>query len=107
AGGATVIAAMGAIAQLKPKTNVIGIICATENMPSGKATKPGDGVRAMNGKSIEIINTDAEGRLVLADGLCWARKLGATHLVDIATLTGAAVIAFGHTTTGVMSNDRE
>ena len=107
AGGATVIAAMSAIAQLKPKTNVIGVVCASENMPSGKATKPGDVVRAMNGKSIEVINTDAEGRLVLADGLCWARKLGATHLVDIATLTGAAVIALGHTTTGVMSNDRE
>lgn len=107
AGGATVLAAMSAIGQLKPKSNVIGIVCATENMPSGKATKPGDIVRAMNGKSIEVINTDAEGRLVLADGLCWARKLGATHLVDIATLTGAAVVAFGHTTTGVMSNDRE
>ena len=107
AGGAAVVGAMTAIAQLKPHANVIGIICATENMPSGRATKPGDVVRAMNGKSIEIINTDAEGRLVLADGLCWARKLGATHLVDIATLTGAAVVAFGHTTTGVMSNDRE
>jgi len=107
AGGATVIAAMSAIAQLKPKANVIGIIAASENMPGGKATKPGDVVRAMNGKSIEVINTDAEGRLVLADGLCWARKLGATHLVDIATLTGAAVIALGHSTTGVMSNDRE
>jgi len=107
AGGATVIAAMSAIAQLKPKANVIGIVAASENMPGGRATKPGDVVRAMNGKSIEIINTDAEGRLVLADGLCWARKLGATHLVDIATLTGAAVIALGHSTTGVMSNDRE
>lgn len=107
AGGATVIAAMSAIGQLKPKSNVIGIVCATENMPSGTATKPGDIVRAMNGKSIEVINTDAEGRLVLADGICWARKLGATHLLDIATLTGAAVVTFGHTTTGVMSNDRE
>jgi len=107
AGGATVIGAMSAIARLKPKANVIGIVCATENMPSGHATKPGDIVRAMNGKSIEVINTDAEGRLVLADGLCWARKLGATHLVDIATLTGAVVVALGNTTTGVMSNDRE
>ena len=107
AGGATVLAAMSAIAALKPKSNVIGIVAASENMPSGRATKPGDVVRAMNGKSIEVINTDAEGRLVLADGLCWARKLGATHLVDIATLTGAAVVAFGHTTTGVMANDRE
>ncbi len=107
AGGATVIGAMAAIAQLKPKINVVGIVCATENMPSGKATKPGDVVRAMNGKTIEVINTDAEGRLVLADGLCFARKLGATHLVDIATLTGAVVVALGNLTTGVMSNDRE
>jgi len=107
AGGATVIAAMSAIARLKPKANVIGVVAATENMPSGHATKPGDIVRAMNGKSIEVINTDAEGRLVLADGLCWAQKLGATHLVDIATLTGAVVVALGNSTTGVMANDRE
>jgi leucyl aminopeptidase len=107
AGGATVIAALAAIAQLKPKINVVGVVAATENMPSGKATKPGDVVRAMNGKTIEVINTDAEGRLVLADGLLYARKLGATHLVDIATLTGAVVIALGNTSTGVMSNDRE
>lgn len=107
AGGAAVIGAMAAIAQLKPKANVIGIVMATDNMPSSKATKPGDIVRAMNGKSIEITNTDAEGRLVLADGLCYARKLGATHLVDIATLTGAAVIALGNVSTAVMSNDRQ
>ncbi|MDQ6781734.1 MAG: leucyl aminopeptidase [Candidatus Eremiobacteraeota bacterium] len=107
AGGATVIGAMAAIARLKPAINVIGVVMATDNMPSGKATKPGDIVHAMNGKSIEIINTDAEGRLVLADGLCYARKLGATHMVDVATLTGAAVIALGNTTTGVMANDRE
>jgi leucyl aminopeptidase len=107
AGGATVIATLDAIARLKPKINVVGIVVATENMPSGKATKPGDVVRAMNGKTIEVINTDAEGRLVLADGLVYARRLGATHLVDIATLTGAVVTALGHTSTGVMSNDRE
>jgi leucyl aminopeptidase len=107
AGGAAVIGALAAIAQLKPKINVIGVIAATENMPSGKATKPGDVVRAMNGKTIEVINTDAEGRLVLADGLLYARKQGATHLVDIATLTGAVVVALGNTSTGVMSNDRE
>jgi leucyl aminopeptidase len=106
AGGATVIATMAAIAQLKPKVNVTAVVCATENMPSGKATRPGDVVRAMNGKSIEVINTDAEGRLVLADGLCYAQHLGATHLVDVATLTGAVVVALGNTTTGVMSNDR-
>lgn len=107
AGGATVIGAMAAIAQLRPKVNVIGIVMATDNMPSSKATKPGDIVRAMNGKTIEITNTDAEGRLVLADGLCYARKLGATHLVDVATLTGAAVIALGNLSTAVMSNDRQ
>ncbi|MDQ6766202.1 MAG: leucyl aminopeptidase [Candidatus Eremiobacteraeota bacterium] len=107
AGGATVIGAMAAIGQLKPKANVIGIVMATDNMPSSKATKPGDIVRAMNGKTIEITNTDAEGRLVLADGLVYAKKLGATHLVDIATLTGAAVVALGNTTTGVMANDRQ
>jgi leucyl aminopeptidase len=107
AGGATVIGALAAIAQLRPKTNVIGVVMATDNMPSGSATKPGDIVRAMNGKSIEITNTDAEGRLVLADGLSYARKLGATHLVDIATLTGAAVVALGNVSTAVMSNDRQ
>src|SRR5206468_1979557 len=92
AGGATMIGAMRAIALLKPKVKVIGIVCATENMPSGKAQKPGDIQTAMSGKTIEIINTDAEGRLVLADGLCYARQLGCTHLVDAATLTGAVVV---------------
>ena len=85
AGGATMIGVMRAIALLKPKVKVIGIVCATENMPSGKAQKPGDVQIAMSGKSIEIINTDAEGRLVLADGLYYARQLGCTHLVDAAT----------------------
>ena len=84
AGGATMIGAMRAIALLKPKIKVIGIVCATENMPSGKAQKPGDIKTAMSGKTIEIINTDAEGRLVLADGLCYARQLGCTHLIDAA-----------------------
>jgi leucyl aminopeptidase len=93
AGGATMIGAMRAIALLKPRVKVIGIVCATENMPSGKAQKPGDVQIAMSGKSIEIINTDAEGRLVLADGLFYARQLGCTHLVDAATLTGAVVVA--------------
>ena len=95
AGGAAMIGAMRAIALLKPKVKVIGIVCATENMPSGKAQKPGDVQIAMSGKSIEIINTDAEGRLVLADGLYYARQLGCTHLVDAATLTGAVVVALG------------
>ncbi len=104
-GGAGVIAAMRAIAQLKPKLNVVGIVPATENMPGGKATKPGDIVKAMNGKTIEVINTDAEGRLVLADGLCYAKKLGATKIVDAATLTGACVIALGHASSAVVTND--
>jgi leucyl aminopeptidase len=105
AGGAAMIGAMRAIALLKPKVKVIGIVCATENMPSGKAQKPGDVQIAMSGKSIEIINTDAEGRLVLADGLFYARQLGCTHLVDAATLTGACVVALGYINAGVFAND--
>jgi len=104
-GAATMIGAMRAIALLKPNVRVIAILCATENMPDGKAQKPGDVQFAMNGKSIEVINTDAEGRLVLADGLCYARQLGATHLIDAATLTGAVVVALGYHNVGVFSND--
>jgi leucyl aminopeptidase len=104
-GGAGVIAAMSAIGRLKPKLNVVGIVPATENMPGGKATKPGDIFTAMNGKTIEVINTDAEGRLVLADGLCYANKLGATKIVDAATLTGACVIALGHAASAAVSNN--
>ncbi|MGB7266425.1 MAG: leucyl aminopeptidase [Terracidiphilus sp.] len=105
AGGAAMIAAMRAIALLKPKVRVIAIVCAAENMPSGTAQKPGDVQIAMSGKTIEIINTDAEGRLVLADGLAYARQLGATHLIDAATLTGAVSVALGKATAGVFSND--
>ena len=105
AGGAAMIGAMRAIALLKPNVRVLGIVCATENMPSGTAQKPGDVQIAMSGKSIEIINTDAEGRLVLADGLHYAKQLGATHLIDAATLTGAVVIALGMINVGVFSND--
>ena len=107
AGGAAMIGAMQAIAQLKPAVKVIGIVCAAENMPSGTAMKPGDVQIAMSGKSIEIINTDAEGRLVLADGLAYARQLGATHLIDAATLTGACVVALGMVNAGCFSNDEE
>ncbi|MGH9494048.1 MAG: leucyl aminopeptidase, partial [Candidatus Sulfotelmatobacter sp.] len=107
AGGATMIGAMRAIALLKPKVKVIGIVCATENMPSGKAQKPGDVQIAMSGKSIEIINTDAEGRLVLADGLHYAKQLGCTHLVDAATLTGAVVVALGLTNAGIFTNNED
>jgi leucyl aminopeptidase len=104
-GGAGVIAAMYAIGKLKPKINVIGVIPSSENLPGPRAMKPGDILRAMNGKTIEVINTDAEGRLILADALCYARELGATKIVDAATLTGACVVALGHAASGVMSND--
>jgi leucyl aminopeptidase len=107
AGGAAMIGAMQAIAQLKPAVKVIGIVCAAENMPSGTAMKPGDVQIAMSGKSIEIINTDAEGRLVLADGLAYARQLGATHLINAATLTGACVVALGQINGGVFCNNEE
>jgi leucyl aminopeptidase len=105
AGGAAMIGAMRAIALLKPKVRVIGIVCAAENMPSGTAQKPGDVQTAMSGKTIEIINTDAEGRLVLADGIAYAKQLGATHLIDAATLTGACVVALGMVNGGGFSND--
>jgi leucyl aminopeptidase len=105
AGGAAMLGAMRAIALLKPKVKVLCIVCATENMPSGKAQKPGDVQIAMSGKSIEIINTDAEGRLVLADGLHYAKQLGATHLIDAATLTGAVVVALGMINAGVFASD--
>jgi leucyl aminopeptidase len=104
-GGAAVIATMVALGKLKPKLNVVGLIPATENMPGGKATKPGDIVKAMNGKTIEVINTDAEGRLILADALVYANKLGATKIVDTATLTGACVIALGHAASAAVGND--
>ena len=111
AGGAAMVGAMRAIALLKPRVRVIAIVCATENMPDGKAQKPGDVQTAMPiapdkpGKTIEIINTDAEGRLVLADGLTYARRLGATHLIDAATLTGAIGVALGMINAGAFSND--
>jgi leucyl aminopeptidase len=107
AGAATMIGVMRAIALLKPKVKVTAVICATENMPSGKAQKPGDVQIAMSGKSIEIINTDAEGRLILADGLSYARQLGCTHLVDAATLTGAVVVALGYVNAGIFANTDE
>jgi leucyl aminopeptidase len=104
-GGAGVIAAMRAIGKLRPKINVAGLVPATENMPGGRATKPGDIFTAMNGKTIEVINTDAEGRLILADALCYANTLGATKIVDCATLTGACVIALGHAASAAVGND--
>lgn len=105
-GGASVIAALRAIGLLKPRINVTGIVPATENMPGGSAIKPGDVLRAMNGKTIEVINTDAEGRLILADGLSYARSLELRPIIDIATLTGAISIALGDQAVGLMSNDQ-
>ena len=105
AGAAAMIGAMRAIAQLKPKVKVIGVVCSAENMPDGRAFKPGDVVTAMSGKTIEIVNTDAEGRLVLADGLHYAKTLGCTHLINAATLTGACVVALGNLNAGLFSND--
>ena len=107
AGGATMLGVMRAIAQLKPGVRVVAVVPATENMPGGKAYKPGDVITAMSGKTIEILNTDAEGRLVLADALHYARQQGATVLIDAATLTGAVTIALGNITTGVFGNNKE
>jgi leucyl aminopeptidase len=105
AGGAAVIGAMQAIAKLKPSIPVTGIVPAVENMPDGKAQRPGDIVTSLSGKTIEILNTDAEGRLILADALTYAQRLGCTHMVDAATLTGAIAVALGHTSSGVFASD--
>jgi len=105
AGGAAVIGAMQAIARLKPSVAVTGIVPAVENMPGSRAQRPGDIVTSLSGKTIEVLNTDAEGRLILADAITYAKQLGCTHLVDTATLTGAIVVALGHTSSGVYTND--
>jgi leucyl aminopeptidase len=104
-GGAAVIEAIGALAELRAPVRVIGLIGATENLPSGDAVKPGDIVRALDGTTVEVNNTDAEGRLVLADCISYARREGAQRLVDVATLTGGIVVALGSTFAGLMSND--
>ncbi len=106
-GAAAVIAAIGAIAQLKPRLNVTAIAAATENMPSGSAQKPGDVLTTMSGKTVEVENTDAEGRLALSDALAYARQMGLNRLVDVATLTGAIVTALGDVCTGAFTNDRD
>src|SRR2546430_1193811 len=105
-GAATVIGTMRAIAQLKPAVPVLGVAPCSENLPSGKATKPGDILKAMTGKTIEVINTDAEGRLVLADAIAYAKQLGATRIIDMATLTGAVSIALGDVNTGILGTDQ-
>ena len=101
AGGAAVAAAMRAIGKLGAPIRVIGIVPAVENMPGGRAIKPGDILRSAEGKTVEVMNTDAEGRLILGDALWYARTLGVTHLVDVATLTGAIVVALGKVTSGL------
>jgi leucyl aminopeptidase len=104
-GAASVLGAMRAVAELKLPLNVTGLIATCENMPSGRANKPGDVVTSMSGQTIEILNTDAEGRLILCDALTYAEKLDPACVVDIATLTGACVIALGHVATGLLAND--
>jgi leucyl aminopeptidase len=104
-GGAAMIGVMRAVARLKPACKVIAVIPTSENMPGGRAQRPGDVQISMSGKSIEVINTDAEGRLVLADGIAYAKHLGCTHLVDAATLTGAIVVALAHVNVGVFGSD--
>jgi leucyl aminopeptidase len=106
-GAATVIGTMRAIAQLQPSIPVLGVAPCSENLPSGKATKPGDVLTAMTGKTIEVINTDAEGRLVLADAIAYAKKLGATRIIDMATLTGAVSIALGDVHTAILGTDQD
>ena len=106
AGGAAVIAAMGAIARLKLKANVVAVVPATENLPSGSALKPGDVIKTMSGKTVEITSTDAEGRLILADALSYAKGLNPRFIVDVATLTGACKVALGDVYTGAFGNDQ-
>jgi len=106
AGGATMLGIMRALAALKPNVKVICVVPSTENMPGGRAQKPGDIQTAMSGKTIEVLNTDAEGRLILADGVHYAKQLGATHLVDAATLTGAIVVALANINVGVFGSDQ-
>jgi leucyl aminopeptidase len=106
-GGAAVIEAVAAIARMELPVRIVAVVGATENLPSGRSVKPGDVIMASNGKTIEVNNTDAEGRLVLSDCLCHAVSLGAERIVDLATLTGAVIIALGSTYAGLMSNDDE
>ena len=105
-GAAATLASMRAIAQLKPGVKVIGIMPCSENMPSGKALKPGDILKTIDGKTIEVINTDAEGRLILADAIAYGRILGATRIIDLATLTGSVAVALGSINTGLLGNDQ-
>jgi len=107
AGAAVVMAAVSAISRLKLKVNVTAVAPATENLPGGNATKPGDVLKALSGKTIEVANTDAEGRLILADALSYAVKQGLSPLVDVATLTGACHVALGSVCSGLFANNQE
>jgi leucyl aminopeptidase len=107
-GAAAVLGAMSVVAEIKPaNVHVVGIVSATENLPSGTAFKPGDILTAMNGVTIEILNTDAEGRLVLADGLSYAQRFEPDAIIDLATLTGACVVALGNHASGLVTNNAE
>src|SRR5207249_8153689 len=106
-GAASVLGTFRAIAELKAKINLVGLVAACENMPNGRATKPGDIVRSMSGQTVEILNTDAEGRLILCDALTYAERFKPEAVVDIATLTGACVVALGHVASGLFSNDQK
>ena len=104
AGGATVIAALRALALLRVPLRIVAVVPSAENMPGGRALKPGDVLRSASGLTVEVNNTDAEGRLILGDALWYARQIGATHLVDVATLTGACIVALGKITTGLFAS---
>src|SRR6266478_9970453 len=105
AGGASVLGAMRAIAQLKPSIPVTAIVPTVENMPGSRAQRPGDIVKSLSGKTVEVLNTDAEGRMILIDALTYAQRLGCTHLVDTATLTGSIVVALGGIRAGAFTNN--
>jgi leucyl aminopeptidase len=106
-GGAAVLGAMRAIAALKPAIPVTALVPAVENMPGSRAQRPGDIVKTLSGKTVEVLNTDAEGRLILSDALTYATRLGCTHLIDAATLTGAIVVALGNVNIGAFTNNEE
>ncbi len=105
AGGAAALGALRAIAQLKPNKRIVAIVPSAENMPSGHSIKPGDVVKTFGGYTIEVVDTDAEGRMVLVDGIAYAKSLGASRIVDLATLTGSIIVALGEHRTGLFSND--
>ena len=104
-GAASVLGTMKAVGEMKLPVNVVGVIPTTENMPGGRATRPGDIVKSLSGQTVEILNTDAEGRLILCDALTYVERFEPAAVIDIATLTGACVIALGHVATGLFAND--